>query len=260
MSLTLKQYRANGMDHVLQKEITDFMHRRVMEDGRVTLANLGYLHMNTIMFNLTTQAIELKVYFDPRFSCRVVRDPIAMAKKILPVSELNIFSGYLFIGDVQNVITFEKIHVPKTKYLGDELKRSSLRIGTKIAEKEESVAVMNCSFPLTMAAINGINLGDSSYKPTIKMIAGAEKDPVSQIVPTVSSTTVPVSVAIQYSDDYEKRYYDPADVDTYMTRLSSQMGAARENRIKVEESVRNRAKKNDKKSKKGLDKSFNKYS
>ncbi|MCM1230124.1 MAG: hypothetical protein NC489_08325 [Ruminococcus flavefaciens] len=256
--MATKHYDAVGVDHTLQQDITKLMHELVKTAGKFTLAEIGYLHMSTLAFNLQTQCIQLKIFFDVRLAARKCRDVIVDGYNIAPVDELNIFNGYFFVGSLQDVVTFEKIMCPKVEIVEDNFGRAALHFKEKGHEvKKLDALVLNCSYPLTMAAVNNISLMDPAYKPTAHIIAAAAEDALDSIVTHVKQTTVPLSVDIEYTAGFGG--YDHDDAITYLQRISGTTDAASRNQDKIVREVERRTKKNKKKNTSKSDKWLNKY-
>ena len=53
------EYAPNGTDHRLQRRITELMDSLVQAEGKFTLAELGYLHINTAMYDKETGKVQL---------------------------------------------------------------------------------------------------------------------------------------------------------------------------------------------------------
>lgn len=242
----VKHYEAMGISHELQQDITQLMHKLVMQTGKFTLSELGYLHMSTLLFNLQDQSLELKLYFDVRLAGRVNRDLVVDGHHIAPVKELNVFNGYFFVGDIVNVVTYEKIIAPKVDISGDRLGRASLVFKKNGGMKELDALVINCSFPLTMAAIANVNLMDPNFAPRVKPIAKAADGAMQMVVTNVVQKVVPVTVDVQYTDGFGP--YNPADAVTYLNQLRNVTSKTQANHDRIVESVTKRAKKNKKKS------------
>ncbi|MCM1531951.1 MAG: hypothetical protein NC114_06725 [Ruminococcus flavefaciens] len=256
--MATKHYDAVGIDHTLQQDITKLMHELVKADGRFTLAELGYLHMSTLVYNLQTQCIELKIFFDVRLAGRSNRNVVVDGFNIAPVDELNIFNGYFFVGNLADVVTYEKIMCPKVEVVEDDLGRASLRFKEKGHEvKKLDTLVLNCSYPLTMAAVSNISLMDPVYKPVAHIIAKAADDALDSIVANVKQTTVPLSVDIEYTEGYGG--YDHDDAINYLQRINGATTAASRNQDKIVREVERRTKKNRKKNSSKSDKWMNKY-
>lgn len=241
----IKHYDAMGISHDLQQDITNLMHQLVMSAGQFTLSELGYLHMSTLLYNLQNQSIELKIYFDIRLAARRNLDRMVDGLHIVPVEQLNIFSGYFFVGDVSSVVTYEKVMAPKVDVVEDALGRPSLAFRNKQSVKELDTLVLNCSFPLTMAAVANISLNDPAYKPQIKIIAKAEEAAMKAIVSNVKQKVVPVIVDLPYTDGFGT--YDHDDAINYLQRMFTTASQVDRNHDKIVQSVEKRTKKAKKK-------------
>lgn len=243
--MAIKHYDAMGISHDLQRDITELMHRLTMAAGQFTLSELGYLHMSTLLYNLQTQSLELKIYFDIRLAARRDRDRMIDGLHIVPVGQLNLFSGYFFVGDVSSVVTYEKVMAPKVDVVEDAMGRASLEFRNKSSVKELDVLVLNCSFPLAMAAVANISLNDPAYKPKVKIIAKAEEAAMKSVVSNVKQKVVPVIVDLEYTEGFGT--YDHDDAINYLQRMHKEAGQASRNHEKIVQSVEKRTKKAKKK-------------
>lgn len=239
-------YKPNGVDHELQNLITDLLHRRIMEDGRITLAELGYLHMNTLMLNQATQCVELKIFFDSRFVCRKIKDPKVGKEVIRIVDEMNIFKNYLFVGDVQESITIEKILGPKTEVVEDEMGRASIKFKKGNKQVETIAAVLNCSFPIAMAAAHDVNLYGQDFRVHIEPVAKGSDHIANSIVISASNKIIPIAVHVSYvarTEVTSENRYDPQLAVLYLDELIEKLSHAEEVRVKTAEKVQKKGKK-----------------
>lgn len=254
------RFPPNGTTHDLQLLITGLMHNRVVDVAKFTLAEIGYLHLNTLTYNKENGQLYLKVYFDVHYAARPVRNETNSKMDLVPIAELNVFKNYLFVGDIRDCVTLEKIMAPKTKAVVDELERASLQFkedSSKIVETD--ALVLHCSLPIAMAAAMDYSLADPCFNVSCETVGKGGKNAVKSIVTTSNNAEVPVSVTISHTHDDEGRY-DPEDAEPYLTALMDRLQRAEQNRNKLKQSVRKTAKKNDKKQSKKKNKAFNKYS
>lgn len=251
-------YNAIGVDNALQRRISEYMHELTKEFGEFTLANLGYLHVNTLYYNLQTQQIELKIFFDARLAMKPVTNQISNNRQVVPKPEFNIFSGSLFVGDIEHTYSTEQIVAPKAEIVKDEFGHDTIRLSSKNKMKLTDAMVMHCSYPIAMAAIHNISLKNPGYIPRGHVIATASEDAVKSVIPNVKATFVPMEVNVEFDPEY-KSGYSMSDIDWYLAMLNGTAAKAKENQKKLAEEVRKRGKKNKKKTS-TVSKGFAKYS
>lgn len=255
--IATKHYNAVGVDHEFQRDLTNFMHRLVADVGEFTLAEIGYLHMSTLNYNLTTQSIELNIYFDVRLAGRRNRDVVVAGQNIAPVKALNIFQGAFFVGNLEDTVSYDRITVPKVEIVDDDFGRKAVHFKDSHKMQELDVLVLHCSYPLTVAVLNDIDLKDPNYKPIAHIIAKAADDAMKSVVSNVSQTTVPLSLDVEYTEG--RSGYDFHDAVPYLQNLAGISNRAEQNHAKIIEAVADRTKKAKKKANKNSDKWFNKY-
>ena len=252
-------YPPNGTSHALQKLITDLLHRLVTANAMFTLGELGYLHINTLTYDKEAGQLRLKVYFDARFVCREEKSEFNTSKKYVPVHELRLFQNYLFVCDVVNVASYEKIMAPKTKVVENEFGHPSLEIKDSSKVVETAALVLNCSLPLTMAAALGISLSDPEFLVSCETVGKGGKSAVKSIISTSHTSEVPVAVTVTRTHGAVEPY-DPAEAVPYLISLQERTAAAAQNREKLKRDVKKKADKNKAKAQKQRNKGFNKYS
>lgn len=255
-SIETVTYGPIGISTKLQREITQLMHELVKLDGRVTLAELGYLHMNTITF--VEDHVEVKVYFHPKLAT-TAKPQFNGRAKYVPNEYLNIFKDYMFVGDLADCVGYDTITVPKYKIYQDKLGRPALSIhNTKKTEDDEEVLVLKCNLALIVAAINGVDLSDPNFTVKYETVASAKKSKKSDdgessgnIVATVGGNRkeFPISVTTTFSMPYTG--YDPDQAVPYLMKRLNEQQAAHNNKKKLAKRVSDEAasitKKNDKK-------------
>ena len=253
-------YAPNGASHALQYEITKILHKITEGYGKFTLAELGYLHINTLTYDKETGAVDLRIYFDIRLAARAVENRTNRGKIIAPVAELNIFKNYLFVGDIKDAVNYEVIMAPKTKIIEDECHRPSLKMKDDSKFVETNVLVLHCSLPLTMASIHDIDLSDENFTVRCTTVAKGAKTAVSSIITTVNMKEVPVGVTVCYSANNIGSSYNPDEAVPYLLRLNAEQQAIAENKNKLQQKVRKEAKDKKKNADRSRYKGFNKYS
>lgn len=253
-------YEPNGVDHRLQRRITELLDRIALEEGKWTLAELGYLHINTLLYDRETGRVNLKVYFDVHYAARVRKDPVTSKKQLLPVSELKAFENRLFYGPLMNVVSFETIMAPKSKMVEDEMKRPSISFKDDAKFVETECLVLNCNLPITMAAVHDINLTDPQFKVKCTTVGKGSKTKEKSILTSGNRRFAPVQVTVTagqlVDDDGNALGFDPDDCRAYLTALQEQRRVIEKNRSKLEDKARDKAEK----PKKSKHIGFNKYS
>lgn len=252
------QYGATGTDHELQQLITDFLHRRVMENGTCTLAQLGYLNMNTVSY--VEDHVEVKLYFHAGLATDVTK--LSNGREIRsPKNELMMFHKYLFIGSLQDAVAYDTIPVPKYYIDRDDLGKPTLqfRTNTKKIKENTSVLVLRCNLVLTMAAALNLNLMDPNYKVTYDTLGSSnKKNKDNHIVITVGNRQeYPVKVTVQCTSD-SMHYFDPELTYPFIESRIAKNRQAMQNRKLVQKNVSEKAEKLQKNQKDFAGKNFKK--
>lgn len=251
----------NGTTHDLQRKITELLDRIVRQAGMFTLAELGYLHINTLTYDKESGQIYLKIYFDANYTIRFEQSRVNTTRDFVPVQELAVFRNYLFVGNLKDVVTVETIMAPKHKNIINEFGHPSIQFKENSSKVEEThAAVLNCNLPITMAAMLDIPLDDPEFRVSCDTVGKGGKNAVKSIVTTSNNSEVPVAVTITCSQDCEDDAYDPNIAESYLIDLRERLMAANQNREKLKQSVRKTAKKNGKKRDKHNNAAFYKYS
>lgn len=243
-------YGPIGMSSTLQNEITQLMHALAMRSGVVTLAELGYFHMNTVTF--VEDHVEVKLYFHPALA--TTQMPQHNGKiKYIPNDHLNIFKDYMFVGNLEDNVSYDTVTVPKYRIQNDSLGRAALSIrNTKKMEGDEEVLVLNCNLSLVIAAINGVSLTDPNFEISYETIASIKKSKKSSddedtdgntaaaIVATVGTRReFPVTVKVKFTEPATG--YNPDDAIPYLMSKLSDQQAARDNKKKLAKKVSSEA-------------------
>ena len=212
-----RAYFEMGTDETtsIQRVMTKFIHDRVMEVGKFTMAELGYLHACSLTGDKKTGAIDLCVYFDAALATRKVVNPVNGKTLYRPVNELNIFANYLFTGDIMKCVTLENMLTPRVAGNTDRAGRMAISISDKKKTDYRAVLVLHCNVALTVASILGINLLDPNFTVRCKTIQPKDESP-DDIVTDEQNTTVPVGVYVMWNGANESNWFDPADAESYV--------------------------------------------
>lgn len=228
----VKQYDPIGRSKQLQEEITNLLHNIIMNNGKFTLAEIGYLHMNTVTF--VRDHAEVKIYFLPELSTTKTREFGAV--KVQPSPMLKVFQNYLFVGDNLDAVTsFENVTVPKYSIVNDDLGRPAIHIKDgKKHEDDVEVLVLHCNFALTMAALNGVNLTDPNFAVDYETIAGSTKG--SEVVMSIGSEKeFPIMINVRFSPN--PTGYDPDQAIPFLLAKATKAKAAKSNQKKLARKV-----------------------
>ena len=212
-----RAYFEMGTDETtsIQRVMTKFIHDRVMEVGKFTMVELGYLHACSLTGDKKTGAIDPCVYFDAALATRKVVNPVNGKTLYRPVNELNIFANYLFTGDIMKCVTLENMLTPRVAGNTDRAGRMAISISDKKKTDYRAVLVLHCNVALTVASILGINLLDPNFTVRCKTIQPKDESP-DDIVTDEQNTTVPVGVYVMWNGANESNWFDPADAESYV--------------------------------------------
>ena len=257
-------YQPIGIDHELQRDITNMMHNLVLNDGRFTLAELGYLHASDCVFDRITGDIKMRVYFHAQLAARMIQSDTSSNSVIKPIRELSVFESYLYVGNLNDVIEYDNVLMPKTDIVNDEIGRASLVFkGNGAKMVETPVLIINCNLAILLAAITGTNLLDRKFNIKCETLGAVKK---GEIMLTTSSDRVemPIKITVTRTAD-PGSYYDPSDAIPYLSSQFDEISEKQNEQIKLEETVRKKArdskKDKKKKAKESDDKGFfSKYS
>ena len=233
-------FAPNGVDHRLQREITDHLHQIVEADGRMTLAELGYLHINTLTYNPTSGELNLRIYFDARFASREIKSPVNGNTETVPLNELNVFKNRLFVGRLEDAVDYWTIMAPKTKAIEDEKGRASIRIKDDSKLVETKALVLDCNLATTVASMLDIDLFDPYFKITVNTKGKGARKALQSVVANVTAD-VPAALTVVYQTS--DNGYNPDDAENYLRMLAERVSDAQSNRSELESRVRKDAKK-----------------
>ena len=242
----------------IQDLVTELLHRRTMEAGKVTLSNLGYLHSSAIRFNFETGTLDFQIYFDVRYCLRPVKSDTSGAITYYPVDELQIFSMYLVPGDIREFYSVEKVMLPKTSNQEDENHRYSLTMKDDAKFVETDVLVIHANLGITLAAAMNISLLDPNFSVKCRPVGMANAKKARKLMQMVKRDEVPVYVTLTHSVDHAE--YDKDEIPSYLSNIQDAMFNARKNRRELNEDIRDKADKAKKKrEKKNAGQGFSKY-
>lgn len=227
-----KQYDSIGRSKQLQEEITHLLHEIIMANGKFTLAEIGYLHMNTVTF--VRDHAEVKLYFIPELSTTKSNEFGSI--KVSPSPMLKVFQNYLFVGDnLDAVVSFENVTVPKYSIVNDDLGRPAIHIKDgKKHEDDAEVLVLHCNFALTMAALNGVNLTDPNFAVEYETIATGGKN--AEVVMTIGNEKeFPIMIKVSFSPN--PTGYDPDQAIPFLIAKATQAKNAKANQKKLARKV-----------------------
>ena len=241
------EYEPNGTDHRLQRRITELLDRIAQEEGKWTLAEMGYLHMNSLTYDRTTGRVNLKVFFDVHYATRPKQDSANGRKQVVPVNELNAFEKRLFVGPLMGAVSIEKIMAPKSKMIEDEMGRASIRFKDDAKFVETTALVLNCNLPITMAALHDINLGDPLFSVKCSTVGKGGSSKEKTIISSGNAHDIPVKVTVTcgqiVGEDGESLGFDPEDCQTFLLAMRDKQLRAAANRERMAKKAGDKAEK-----------------
>lgn len=266
-------YDPMGTTHDLQRDITELMHDICIQDGDITLAELGYLHMSSISYK--NGGVICKVYFVPELAMKSSRE-FNTNTKIL-VDKMSIFQNYLFIGPAKDAVSFEEINTPKYTIVKDDLGKPAVSIsdGKKIME-DHPVIALNCNLNVLMAAIVDTSVLDPEYKIHVESVGKGNEtdkkkkkhesreqdedlDRTSILISAGTRQEYPVKVSVSRTADESVPGFDPDEVPAWIRAKYQAYMASRNTQRNLAENVQDRVLKQTKKEKKKRAASFGRY-
>ena len=239
------QFAPMGVDHKLQYLITNAMDRIVMMGGTTTLAELGYLHQISIAY--IENRASIRIYFHPKLAC-VKKRNINGSEKLVPREEFKLFENYFFVGDVKNAVTFENIEVPRCYIDEDPYTHHATLFFKKNMSKTEEIEVMvlNCNFPITVAAAMGVSLA-TDFKIKFSSVNAVGTNVAGNLAVTVGAhQEFPITVIAEYNPTMYNPGYDPEDAVSYLMNMASVNNDAARTHRELARKVSDQAKKNKK--------------
>lgn len=202
-----------GVNHELQQAITNLLHRLAMNsDPKFTLAQLGYLHMNSVCF--VNDEVQAKIYFAPELA--IVQTPGFGGRLVNKPSPLfAAFQNWLFVGSVEGAIEYDTATVPKYNIIIDDSRTASIYLAhNKKVFEDHEVVVLRCNPMILMAAICDINPADPSFTVTYETIGKSDKDkdnPTGAQIMISSGVNkeFPVRITVTNSSGNGTTGYDP---------------------------------------------------
>ena len=203
------EYDSIGRSKDLQMKITNFLAKRAVAENK-TLDELGYFHMNSVLFNGSN--VEIKLYFHPSLALTEEIQPNGN-KKFKLKGFFKRLSGYLFIGDAAKMSKVEKMSVPRYKIITDDNGKKTLLIKDKLDERESEVLVINCNVDMTMAAIHDVSLLTDGFNVAYNSIGTDSKK--RPIMVSASSDVYPIELVVEWNEHGDHYEYDPSEVEEY---------------------------------------------
>lgn len=236
--------------HLLKQTITDLMDRIIKMNGKYTLAELGYLHMNLVSY--CNGQVQVKVYFAPELATSTVGNAVNGNGRIVPHPALNVFNGYMFVGDLDKVISFETMTIPMYEIERDNRDQLAVRIkdGKKKVQEDAEVVVMHCNLALVLAAAYNVSLWDENFKVEVETVGKTKKkdDDVVVMINAGAYQEFPVRVKFEYS--YDAEVYNPDDAIPYLVSRMKKAQDAKSTKKKLADKVTEKAKDTAKEAKK----------
>ena len=236
--------------HVFKQMITDLMDRIIKENGKYTLAELGYLHMNLVSF--CNGQVQVKVYFAPELATSTVGNAVNGNGRIVPHPALNVFNGYMFVGDLDKVISFETMTIPMYEIERDNRDQLAVRIkdGKKRVQEDAEVVVMHCNLALVLAAAHNVSLWDENFKVEVETVGKTKKkdDDVVVMINAGAYQEFPVRVKFEYG--FNAEVYNPDDAIPYLVSRMKKSQEAKDTKKKLANKVTEKAKDTAKEAKK----------
>lgn len=248
-----------------QTLVSEVMHQIVMIRAEFTLAELGYLHINSLSYDPNTRSLHLRIYFDASCASRTHKSKTKKGFTIEPITELNVFRNFFFVGELEDVVSYEKITAPRYEIIEkDELGRRSVKFkNTKKFDKVQAL-VLNCNLALTAAACHDINLMDPEFRVSCQTVGKSSKKNAKAVVTSIDKEELPVIMTVSCGTidpgSSDNAYYDPDEAEAYLIMIQERMNSANGNQTKLQKKVRDKVKVSDKKGKKSGSNGFNKYS
>lgn len=227
----------------LKKLVTNLMDRIVKESGKYTLAELGYLHMNLVSY--CNGQVQLKVFFAPELATSTVGNAANGNGRIVPHPALNIFNGYMFVGELEKAVTYETMTLPEYYIERDNRDQLAVYIkdGKKKVMEDAEVVVLHCNLILTIAAGLDHNLWDENYKVDIETVGKTKKkdDDVSVMIQAGAYQEFPVRVLVNCTYGYDVGY-NPDDAIPYLVNRIKKVSEANDTKKKLTKKVTDKAK------------------
>lgn len=244
------RFNPMGFGHELQTRMTKLFHQLVMEHSDLTMAEMGYLHQSSILFE--DGRIKVRMYFHPELA--TYREIQANGNTIMkPIPQLGCMNGYFFILtgdniDLNQVIGFDKILIPKFKIEYDELGKQAVRLKRNVEDtKLQEVMYVECNLPITVAACMDLSLADSNYRVSVETV-GQTNNPKNRIIIDGKENSFQVWVDLQFSEG--NCGFDPGEVVPYLLSLVEKNRNRYDDQKKLAEKAEEKTEKNKKKSKK----------
>lgn len=205
--VTREVYEPIGVNHELQAGVTKLLHDLAIRYTQpFTLAQLGYLHMNSICY--VNGEVQAKIYFAPELAITTTTG-FGGRQVSVPNPKFEAFHNWLFVGSLKGAIEYDTLTVPKYHIDEDSSGQPAISItgGKKVIEDAE-VVVLRCNPLCLMAAITGVSMADPNFDVSFETIGKSDKKTGSQIMISAGANQqFPVKVTVAHSTNAE--YYDP---------------------------------------------------
>lgn len=208
------EYENLSKSKQFQEEVTNLLADLSTQYG-VTLAELGYLHMNSILYN--GRSLEMAVYFLPELACETRTLPNG-SQVSTPKAFFNALSGYFYYGELKNNCGLVSMSIPRYKVKTNDDGHKYLMVKDKLDEREEEVMAIYCNVDMVMAAIHDISLMTPGYRISYNSIGSTKKK--RPIMISASSDMYPIDLSVEW-DDSDSGCYDVREVGEYFEYIIS---------------------------------------
>lgn len=211
-NMKMVEYGPCGSETSIQPDITRLLHRIVMNDGKLTLGELGYLNMNTVSY--VEEGIEVKIFFAVELAM-IPEKQVNATNKYHVNPAFSIFQNVLFVGDLDDAVTFEVAQVPKYDIIEDSMGRTSVKVKKKM-ENNVEVAVMHCNLGLVLASILDHDLSDPDYQVQIETLGSNSSDKDQIIIQMGAKKEFPIMIKAMYNDIPDYQGFSKKSVYSYL--------------------------------------------
>ena len=230
MDITTMQFKGYK-DHGIQQAISKMMANVTVREGKQTLAELGYLHMNSLSYK--DGHLQLDVYFDPRLACD---------DKHGSCPRLNIFRNYLFAGDVHYSADMERRYIQKAKIKPNALGHDAIVWKDKAEDEERMVLVLHCNIYLALAAAFDIRLDDPNYAVSFDTDKDARSKKDRIMICGNAVQEYPVSITITKTDGDEYTGYDPELAIDYLKARQEKLEEEEQSQKELQKEIKKKSK------------------
>ena len=256
---TVKKDSPNGLETLIyspsgvhtgdsfQIATTSLLDYLIQSYGTCTLAELGYLHMNYVSY------VDNKVDFKICFLAELASPYNADRRGMVINPNFHIFENFMCVGDVRRSCTVETMTVPEYDIIMNENGHEEIVINSdKKHGYAVEVLVFHANIPLTVGALNGLNVMDPNFSvryQTATVDLGKEEESI--VNSGDYDAEMPVYILVRY--DPKASGFDPSRSVEYLLKEA-------EYRDRIDEEIDNVRKDKDgtrKKEKKKFKKNMN---